>query len=224
MVGKEKVALNRSWILEKVYWPLRAGRGSTTVSKRAHGTRSRVPAAPKLCREEKGAEMVEFALIFAGLMMLMLGIVSFARAYNVYQTITRAAREGARVAVLPTSVHDGNTYIDKNGTFTSPDSPIFDTYIKPALQAANLNPNACASSSSTDCISNYNEQVAWLNPTDTDKQCGLTISFVYPYRLSIPFTTMGLTTLHLHTDVKMRLENANYQQNGAGGTYTPTCP
>lgn len=175
-------------------------------------------------RGQRGAEILEFALVLTGLMMLTLGFISFARAYNVYQTITRAAREGAREAVLPTSVYDGNTYMDNKGTYSSPDSPAFLNYIKPALEAANLNPNACAGSSPTSCIADYNEKVAWLNPSDSDPQCGITISFVYPYRLNVPFTTLGLTTLQLHTQVQMRLENANYQQTGVGGSYTLTCP
>lgn len=162
-------------------------------------------------------------MVLAGLMMLTLGFISFARAYNVYQTITRAAREGVREAVLPTSVFDGNTYIDNNNVFTTPTSPIFNDYIKPALLAANLNPNACTSSSQAGCIADYNEQVSWLDPGDTDEQCGVTISFVYPYRLDVPFTTLFLTTMQLHTQVQMRLENANYQRTGAG-TYSASCP
>ncbi len=190
----------------------RSGHPKTQGSPQKHG------------EKERGAEILEFALILTGLMVLTLGLISFSRAYNVYQTITRAAREGARVAVLPSSVYDGNTYIGNNGTYTSPDSPIFLNYIKPALEAANLNPNACSSSSQTNCIADYNEQVKWLNPSDTDKQCGIVISFVYPYQLDVPFTTLGLTTLQLHTEVQMRLENANYQQTGSTGVYTLTCP
>lgn len=172
---------------------------------------------------ERGAETLEFALIFAALMLLTLGFISFARAYNVYQSITRAAREGVREAVLPTSVYDGNTYLDKNASYTTPTSPIFNDYVKPALLAADLNPNACASSAQTSCIANYSEKVGWLDPNDTDEQCGVTISFTYPYRLDIPFTSLQWTTFQLRTSVQMRLENANYQLSG-GGTYSATCP
>jgi Flp pilus assembly protein TadG len=51
--------------------------------------------------EESGAELVEAAFVIPILLMLLLGIVWIGRAYNVYETITRAAREGDRYAVLP---------------------------------------------------------------------------------------------------------------------------
>jgi Flp pilus assembly protein TadG len=43
---------------------------------------------------------VEFALVAPILLVLLLGIVDFARAWNTYQVITDAAREGARTAVI----------------------------------------------------------------------------------------------------------------------------
>ena len=52
------------------------------------------------CKDDCGAELVEAGFVLPILLMLLLGIFSFGRAYNVYQTITRAAREGARMAVL----------------------------------------------------------------------------------------------------------------------------
>jgi hypothetical protein len=224
--GKGKLAANRC-----IYWQslrvFRGTRGDVMAGREMNRTIYPYPLADRASRafrrSEKGAELVEFAFVLAALMMLTLGFVSFSRAYNVYQTITRAAREGAREAVLPTSVYDGNKYIDNNATFTSPDSPIFLNYIKPSLTAANLNPNACASSSQVGCVANYKEQVGWLNPGGSDQQCGITIGFTYPYRLNIPFTSVSLMTLQLHTDVRMRLENANYQQTG-NGTYQVVCP
>lgn len=45
---------------------------------------------------ERGAVAVEFALLAPILVMIVLGIVEFGRAYNVQATLTNAAREGAR--------------------------------------------------------------------------------------------------------------------------------
>jgi Flp pilus assembly protein TadG len=47
-----------------------------------------------------GQALVEFALVVPFLLLLILGIVDFARAWNVYQMLTDAAREGAREAVV----------------------------------------------------------------------------------------------------------------------------
>ena len=62
--------------------------------------------------EERGAELFEFALVVPVLLALLLGVFWMGRAYNVYETITRAAREGVRYAVLPSSMAQGNTFPD----------------------------------------------------------------------------------------------------------------
>lgn len=49
---------------------------------------------------ERGAVAVEFALLAPVIVMIVLGIVEFGRAYNVQVTMTNAAREGARVMAI----------------------------------------------------------------------------------------------------------------------------
>jgi len=44
--------------------------------------------------------MVEFALILPIILLLVVGMLEFARAWNLHQVMTDAAREGARRAVL----------------------------------------------------------------------------------------------------------------------------
>jgi len=50
---------------------------------------------------DKGAELIEFALVFPLLLLVMFGIMDFGILFQRYETVTNAAREGARVAVLP---------------------------------------------------------------------------------------------------------------------------
>lgn len=52
-------------------------------------------------RSERGAELVEFALVFPLLLLVTLGIVDFGLLFQRYEVLTNAAREGARVSVLP---------------------------------------------------------------------------------------------------------------------------
>ena len=52
---------------------------------------------------ESGQALVEVAIALPILLGLLVGIFEFARAYNVQQVITNAAREGAREGVLPTA-------------------------------------------------------------------------------------------------------------------------
>jgi len=55
----------------------------------------------RLRRETTGQSLVEFAIVAVMLILLVVGICEFGRAWNVYQIITNAAREGARLAALP---------------------------------------------------------------------------------------------------------------------------
>jgi Flp pilus assembly protein TadG len=52
-------------------------------------------------RCDKGAELIEFALVFPLLLLVLFGIMDFGLLFQRYETVTNAAREGARVAVLP---------------------------------------------------------------------------------------------------------------------------
>ena len=52
-------------------------------------------------RSEHGAQLVEFALVLPLLLLVMLGIAEFGFVFQRYEVVTNAAREGARVAVLP---------------------------------------------------------------------------------------------------------------------------
>jgi Flp pilus assembly protein TadG len=51
--------------------------------------------------EERGAALVEFALALPLLLVVIAGIVDFGFAFQRYEVVTNAAREGARMAVLP---------------------------------------------------------------------------------------------------------------------------
>jgi len=48
----------------------------------------------------KGQALVEFALVLPLVLLLVVGMLEFARAWNLHQTMTDAVREGARRAVL----------------------------------------------------------------------------------------------------------------------------
>src|SRR5262245_44964780 len=53
-------------------------------------------------RSERGAAMLEAAMTLPLLLFVCIGIIEFGRLYQTWQVMTNAAREGARVAVLPT--------------------------------------------------------------------------------------------------------------------------
>ena len=55
---------------------------------------------------ERGAALMEVALTLPLVLLIAVGIFEFGRAYQTWQILTNAAREGARIAVLP-GVTDG---------------------------------------------------------------------------------------------------------------------
>ena len=52
-------------------------------------------------RSESGAELIETALTLPLLLLVVVGIIEFGFVFQKYEVITNAAREGARVLVLP---------------------------------------------------------------------------------------------------------------------------
>jgi Flp pilus assembly protein TadG len=51
--------------------------------------------------KQRGATILEVAISIMLLFTLLIACIEFGRAYNIYQTVTNAAREGARYSVAP---------------------------------------------------------------------------------------------------------------------------
>lgn len=62
-------------------------------------------------KKDKGAAALEFALILPLLLMLMMGIVEFGRAYNIVVSLQGAAREGARELALQKTASEVQTAV-----------------------------------------------------------------------------------------------------------------
>jgi Flp pilus assembly protein TadG len=63
--------------------------------------RHEMTTAPLHIKRERGAALIETALALPMVLLVAVGIFEFGRAYQTWQVLTNAAREGARVAVLP---------------------------------------------------------------------------------------------------------------------------
>ena len=88
---------------------------------------------------ERGAVAVEFAIVAPVLVMLLLGIVEFSRAYNAQASLSAAAREGVRVMAIT-----GNQTTARSAAKTAAVS------LRPGLQDTNINFGApCPSTIST---------------------------------------------------------------------------
>lgn len=100
-------------------------------------------------RSESGAELVEFAISFPLLLLVTMGLMDFGLAFQRYEVLTNAAREGARVSVAaaPAPVYFPDDIIARveqyiTGTSLTPDSVT--TTVGPA-QVLNVTPTRCIS-------------------------------------------------------------------------------
>jgi len=171
-----------------------------------------------LLRETTGAEIAETAAVLPVLFMVLLAIFFFGRAYNIYGTITQAAQQGARAAVVTQCATCGNT--------APTAAQIATNFVGPVLQASHLtvaavtpgSPVACAcgsvacgatvacdpagtGASPSICVQ---QNVVLTNPASSTQACGTAVSFQYPYNFNLPFESF---TLNMKASAQMQTEN-----------------
>ncbi len=61
----------------------------------------------RIRQNERGTALLEAAMTLPILLLIAVGIFEFGRAYQTWQVLTNAAREGARVSVLPSATSGG---------------------------------------------------------------------------------------------------------------------
>jgi Flp pilus assembly protein TadG len=123
----------------------------------------------ELSRETSGAEIAEAAVILPLLFMLLFGIMWFARAFNIYTTINRAARQGALAAAASNCATCGNV--------RQTQANIQNNVVNPILTASHLDPAQ---------VQNFT--VLWdqpLNPASPQVELGTVVSMQYPYNFKL---------------------------------------
>jgi len=119
----------------------------------------------RIRHQTRGSQIAEAAVIMPLMIMMLLGITWFGRAFNLYATINRAAQEGAKAAAAPTCATCSNTFYNAATLQT--------TVINPILNAAHLDPNQ---------VKGYTLQTGvQLNPGQTPPEIGTIVTLSYPY-------------------------------------------
>ncbi len=130
-------------------------------------------------RSDAGQSLVEFALVAPILLFLILGTIDMARAWNAYQVITDAAREGARNVVIddPTIDADSARVIMEN-----------------ALGRGRLDPASAT--------------ITIVEGPGRGDPATVQIQYPYTFRWIAPFISlvMGSDTVTLNTVITMRTE------------------
>lgn len=159
----------------------------------------------RVARDSEGTEIAEAAVVLPLVFLFIFAILWFGLAFNTYGTITAAAREGARYASAPTACSTCGGVL--------PTDAQIDTKVTAFLQTARLDPTkivatysglpltyrapcqAPATSTATQTplgIWVYRFVVVNSLPNgsiNSPQQCGVVISFQYPFGNGLPFPT-----------------------------------
>jgi hypothetical protein len=177
------------------------------------------PMARKLERTD-GAEIAEAALVLPLVFMLLLGIVWFGRAFNIYSTITQAAQQGAITAARAScaTCSSGNAL---------PDPATVDGAVVAVLRASSLETGqikqweankptpgvlSCpVPAPAASCrVTTHHIWVCssvLLNSANQPPQCGSMVSFQYPFQFYLPFTSLNMQKIILSAQAQSRMEN-----------------
>jgi hypothetical protein len=131
----------------------------------------KLSSVTRLGRETSGAEIAEAAVVLPLLFMLLFGIMWFARAFNIYTTINRAARQGALAAAAYTCATCGNVLRGSNA------ADIQNNVVNPILTASHLDPGQVQNFTVTPNVI--------LNPGSPQIEIGTVVSLQYPYNFKL---------------------------------------
>jgi Flp pilus assembly protein TadG len=131
----------------------------------------------KRYRNQKGAALLEAAITVPIILLISVGIFEFGRAYQTWQVLTNAAREGARIAVLETTTDAEirtrvNDYLRSGGLKAVSDENI------PISRSVALTASSTASTVEIDYPFEFmvlNPVVRLIAPTDTKTGAPITM-------------------------------------------------
>jgi hypothetical protein len=174
-----------------------------TVLREGRGQRRVTLFGTHVWRDERAAEIVEMAFVMPLLVTLLVGVFWAARAYNAYETVTLAAREGARVAVAPTCFGCGSNgaFLSSSGCSgtsccqVSGSTDAIDAAVMSSLAASNL----CLSGE-TVAITQHSQLGDDISGSSTQWTI---VTVTYPFQFLLPFTSVNMTTVHISATAQM---------------------
>ena len=197
--------------------------------------RRRLTVWVRLAGSTGASEIAEFAVILPLFFMILIGVFWFGQAFRIYGTITHAAREGARAAVAPPCATCAANDPSQNA-FNAVKSALLAERLDPTLlQYPTVLPPLCSCSlgSGTNCTGGStvacdtgqsqicvqgvtragggggaNENNVELSSPGTGGagECGVSVSFQYPYKFWLPFSSIGNQRINLRAQAQMRAE------------------
>jgi len=173
---------------------------------------------------DRAAEIAETAVILPALLMLLLSIYWFGRAYTVYGAINHAAREGAQTAAVPACANCNGGCTWQSSSL--PCDTVVVQAVNNSLLSANLDPAKAIPSTPSPtpqpcpnvvpegvCAQAAGGQFTICRNMLLNQQrssppvCGVIISFQYPHQFVLPFTSLNNQRILLKAQVEMRGED-----------------
>jgi len=156
-------------------------------------------------------------MVFPLLFTLLLGIIWFGRAFNIYSTIQQAAQQGAITATRASCATCGNTPSSDTAVYNAVAAVMQASSVDPTQIPVNSNPPtplSCVDPFPVLTCPSTNKiticRQALLNrPVSATQipQCGTIVSFQYPFRFSLPFTSLNFQNTILSAQAQSRMEN-----------------
>lgn len=166
-------------------------------------------------RRRLGQSLVEMAMVLPILTFLTFGLVDFGRAYYFQVSVTNAAREGARTAILDIYTGPQNpTCSTSNSYATCPvqsDAAIVNA-VNAELQYSAITPKSIticpphdSTASTAGCPDSSNRVDKWLNGDSSDQNYYMTVNVKYDFHLYTPLMQQLVgSTITMSVSVQMR--------------------
>lgn len=186
-----------------------------------------------LTLDSEGNEIAESAVIIPLLFMFLVGIFWFGQAFRIYGTISHAARAGARAAVAPACTTCTANDPSANA-WAAVQNAMLAAHLDPTALQPPTNPPAlcacpdaittscapttapCDSGQTHICVQGVSHSNGNLTVTNVQLsasslggagECGISVSFQYPYKFWLPFSSLSQQTVNVQAQAQMRAES-----------------
>jgi len=136
---------------------------------------------------ERGSAMLEAALTMLTLLVLLFAIFEAGRILNIQQTLTNAAREGARLSVLPL----------QGGTDTLPSTGVVQARVQSFLNASGLNGSSATVAVDQCCDVSFPSAGACTAPSGTPPTCPAGSIQYSRVTVSVPYKVISISMFSL---------------------------
>jgi Flp pilus assembly protein TadG len=182
-----------------------------------------------LACDTRGTELMEAAVVLPLLFMVLMAVFWFGQAFRIYGTITHAAREGARAAVAPVCATCASTNDPSQNAYNTIHSALVAANLDPSqLQQPSTLPalTSCSGGGGTVSCDSGQDRICVQGVTHPTKttvvegnvqlsstttggagECGVSVSFQYPYSFWLPFSSLNKRTIYLRAQAQMRAES-----------------